>query len=228
MIAKHAQNKNISLTKIFTWGDCLFPHYRELIEKTFSCRVVDCYGMGEGLQIACQCENHGPLHIAEHNVHVEILDPDGFPVPQNEIGRVVVTRFDPGPMPLVRYDTGDIASFVSGECGCGRQLKLISRIQGRNTDMIQTPSGDRLIVHFFTKLFDSIQEIIQFQVRQEKADEIQILYVPGKGFGERILDDIRDQIHNHCTYKLTVNFQSVNEIPLAKSNKRRFIISKIS
>ena len=225
LIAKHAYQKGIVLDKIFTWGDCLFPHYRELIEKSFSCKIIDCYGLGEGLQVACQCENHDALHIAEHNVHVEILDSKGDPVKGNEIGRVVVTRFEPGPMPLIRYDTGDIASFVPGECSCGRNLKLISRIQGRDTDIIQTPSGDRLIVHFFTKLFDSIKEVIQFQVRQEKLDEIKILYVPGSNFENGILINIREKIHSNCKCKLNIFFEPVENIPLESSNKRRFIIS---
>ena len=222
------QKSNIALNKIFTWGDCLFPRYRELIEAVFSCKVIDCYGLGEGLQVACQCEYASALHIAEHNLIVEILDGTGKSIHESDkLGRVVVTRFEPGPMPLIRYETGDLASFVSGTCECGRKLSLLSRVQGRDTDVIQSPKGDRLIVHFFTQIFEMIPEIIQFQIRQEKLDAIKIFYIPDRTFHKGVLDRIASEIHNKCNFKLAIEFVEVQSIPLEKSNKRRFVISSI-
>jgi phenylacetate-CoA ligase len=230
VIASYAEQHNyrLNLSKIFTWGDCLFPHYRSLIETVFSCKVLDCYGLGEGLQVACQCEFCSALHIAEHNVIVEILDGSGENIyTSDQLGKVVVTRLEPGPMPLLRYDTGDLASFVSGPCECGRNLSLLSRIQGRDTDVIQSPDGDRLIVHFFTQIFEMIPEIIQFQVRQEKLDEINISFIPGLGFHSGILNHVANEIHDNCKFRLKINFFKVKNIPLEKSNKRRFVISTI-
>ncbi|MFN5919312.1 MAG: phenylacetate--CoA ligase family protein [Planctomycetota bacterium] len=216
-----------SMKSIFTWGDSLFPHYRELIERVFQCKVNDCYGLGEGLQCAAQCELHQGLHEAMHGVVVEILDSDGQPLPIGELGRVVVTRLDHGCMPLIRYDTGDVASFLPERCSCGRNLKLISRIQGRATDIVSTPSGDRLIVHFFTQLFEMIPQIVHFQVRQEQSDRIKILYVPAVDFTPDLLVKLKTQILENCTYPLESDFVPVAEIPLEKSNKRRFVISNV-
>jgi phenylacetate-CoA ligase len=212
---------------IFTWGDSLFPHYRELIERVFGCRVTDCYGLGEGLQCAAQCEQHDALHEAMHGVIMEIVDHDGMPVPPGALGRVVVTRLAAGPMPLIRYDTGDIAHFVEGPCACGRALRRVSRIQGRATDVVTTPAGDRLIVHFFTQIFEMIPEIAQFQVRQERPEAITIRYVHGDGFREALLDQIRSQIMANCVYPLEITFMPVADIPLEQSNKRRFVISSV-
>jgi phenylacetate-CoA ligase len=212
---------------IFTWGDSLFPHYRELIERVFGCRVNDCYGLGEGLQCAAQCEQHDALHEAMHGVIIEIVDHDGNPVPEGTLGRVVVTRLAPGPMPLIRYDTGDVAHFVAGPCACGRTLRRISRIQGRATDVVTTPAGDRLIVHFFTQIFEMIPEIAQFQVRQDRPDAISIKYVKGAGFHDALLDRVRAEIASNCVYPLAIQFEDVSDIPLEQSNKRRFVISKV-
>jgi phenylacetate-CoA ligase len=212
---------------IFTWGDSLFPHYRELIEQVFLCRVNDCYGLGEGLQCAAQCEHHDALHEAMHGVVIEILDHDGRPVPIGNLGRVVVTRLTPGPMPLIRYDTGDVAYFIEGSCRCGRTLRRLSPIQGRATDIVTTPAGDRLIVHFFTQIFEMIPQLAQFQVRQERPEAITILYVRAQGFDDRILDGVRKQIAENCSYPLEVTFKEVDDIPLEKSNKRRFVISSV-
>lgn len=229
VIAKYLEKRGLQrrMDSIFTWGDSLFPHYRDLIERVFLCRVTDCYGLGEGLQCAAQCEHHDALHEAMHGVVMEIVDHDGMPVPVGQLGRVVVTRLTPGPMPLLRYDTGDVAHFVEGACACGRALRRVSRVQGRATDIVTTPAGDRLIVHFFTQIFEMIPQVAQFQVRQERSESISILYVPGAGFHERILDDVRQQIQANCVYPLEVSFKAVGDIPLEKSNKRRFVISAV-
>ncbi len=229
VIARYVEKNDfrLQMDSIFTWGDSLFPHYRELIENAFSCPVNDCYGLGEGLQCAAQCEQHDALHEAMHGVVVEIVDANGQSVPTGQLGKVVVTRFVPGAMPLLRYDTGDVAYFVDGECKCGRQLRRISRIQGRETDIVTTPAGDRLIVHFFTQIFECVPEIDQFQVRQQSPESISVRYIPRPGFEHSILDSIREQILSNCTFPLRIDFQAVEKIPLEKSNKRRFVISTV-
>jgi phenylacetate-CoA ligase len=229
VLARHLDARGLTrpMDCIFTWGDSLFPHYRAVIERVFQCRVNDCYGLGEGLQCAAQCESHDALHEAMHGVIVEIVDHDGAPVPIGQLGRVVVTRLTPGPMPLIRYDTGDVAHFVEGACACGRALRRISRIQGRATDIVTTPAGDRLIVHFFTQIFEMLPEIAQFQVRQERPDSIAILYVKGEDFEPGVLGRIRAEIGAHCRYPLEVEFTEVEVIPLERSNKRRFVVSSV-
>ena len=229
VIARYLEKRGVErrMDCIFTWGDSLFPHYRELIERVFRCRVNDCYGLGEDLQCAAQCEHHDALHEAAHGVILEIVDHDGRPVPPGQLGRVVVTRLTPGPMPLIRYDTGDIAHFVDGPCACGRALRRISRIQGRATDVVTTPGGDRLIVHFFTQIFEMIPEIAQFQVRQERLESITVLYVKGRGFEDAILDRVRHEVAANCVQPPEITFTAVDEIPLEQSNKRRFVISQV-
>ena len=229
VIARYLDREKITLpmASIFTWGDCLFPHYRQRIERVFACQVNDCYGLGEGLQCAAQCEQHDALHEAMHGVALEVTDSEGRPCPPGGLGRVVATRLEPGPMPLIRYDTGDLAHRVAGRCACGRQLSLLSRIQGRNTDIVSTPSGDRLIVHHFTQIFEMIPEIARFQIRQTVPDSIEVLYVPTDHFDASILATIRSQIHEHCQFKLAIQFRSVEDIPLERSNKRRFVISTV-
>jgi phenylacetate-CoA ligase len=216
-----------TMDSIFVWGDSLFPHYREVVERVFQCRVTDCYGLGEGLQCAAQCEEHDALHEAMHGVILEIVDHQGEPCALGELGRVVVTRLEAGPMPLIRYDTGDVAYFVDGDCACGRQLRRISRIQGRSTDIVSTPAGDRMIVHFFTQIFEMIPQIAQFQVRQNRPDAIAIAFVRGSGFHAGVLEEVKRQILEQCRFPLAIDFREVSEIPLEKSNKRRFVISTV-
>lgn len=229
VIAKYFDRQGMSwnMDHVFSWGDMMFPEYRSLIERVFSCRVSDCYGLGEGIECAAQCERHEALHEAMHAVILEIVDGNGRPCPPGKLGRLLVTRLEPGPMPLIRYDTGDAAYFIDEPCGCGRSLRLISPIQGRNTDIITTSAGDRLIVHFFTKIFEPINEIKQFQIRQEVPGEINVLYVPHRDFSPSILLEIEHAIQSHCRSPLRIQFTEQDDIPLERSNKRRFVISSV-
>lgn len=179
---------------IVSWGDNLYQHFRKLIETQFECRVTDTYGCGEGIQVAAQCEN-GNYHIFMPHVAVEIVDDQGNPVPDGELGNILLTRLDPGSMPLIRYSVGDLGRKSANiNCTCGRGLEILSSIEGRDTDVIETPNGNRLIVHFFTGIFEYYQSIDTFKVIQEERGGIIIKIVPRSNFREEELEKIKQEI----------------------------------
>ena len=76
------------------------------------------------------------MHLWEDNYIVEIVDPDTFePVPDGEIGEMVLTTLDRTMMPILRYRTRDLTRIIPGECKCGRTHRRIDRIKGRTDDM---------------------------------------------------------------------------------------------
>jgi len=122
-LARHAAARgwNRPLRSIVTWGDMLYPHYRELIEKAFGTRVYDTYGCGEGMQISAQCGHRHNYHVYDLDVIAEYVDDAGRPVNQDQPGRLLLTRLHAGAMPFIRYQVGDTA--VAGDqspCPCGR------------------------------------------------------------------------------------------------------------
>ena len=229
-LAKHAKKRgwNQPLKSAVTWGDMLYPHYRKEIEEAFQTKLFDTYGCAEGFHIAAQCgfENH--YHIQDLDVIVEFLDENNQPVPSGTPGRVVVTRLHPGPMPLLRYQIGDIATPLEGECKCGREFSLLQSIQGRDTDIVLTPGGNRLIVHFFTGILEHFPEIDTFQIIQEDINSIQLLIVPRRNFSSDISNKIIRELKIKGTDDLKINIQLVQEIPLNSTGKRRFVISKLT
>lgn len=67
---------------------------------------------------------------------VEIIDPEtGEPMPEGEIGELVLTTLDREMMPLIRYRTRDLTRILPGKCPCGRTHIRIDRIKGRSDDM---------------------------------------------------------------------------------------------
>lgn len=218
---------NIRFNSIITWGDNLFPHYRDLIESQFNSKVYDTYGAAEGLIIAGQCDN-GNYHVISPHVFIEVLR-NGKQVSPGEIGEVYVTRLDMNPMPLIRYRIGDIAKVGKREtCPCGRGFEYLASIEGRNTDIIRTKNGHNLIVHYFTRIFEYYPEIKFFQVIQNNYDSITIKIVPSSGFHKSLLNKIRPILLKDCNNDVDIRFQIVDKIPPSPSGKRRFVISKIS
>ena len=118
------------LRGVVTWGDTLHPHYREAIERAFLRAVLDTYGIGEGMQIASQCERRSLYHIHTLDVVVECVDGEGRPLPPGEPGQLLVTRLHPGPMPLIRYRVGDLGVMSERHCPCGRGFLVWKSILG--------------------------------------------------------------------------------------------------
>ena len=58
------------------------------------------------------------------------------PVPDGQVGEMVVTSLCKEAVPLIRYRTHDLASIVPGTCACGLNMPRHSTILGRSDDMI--------------------------------------------------------------------------------------------
>jgi phenylacetate-CoA ligase len=218
---------NRRLRSAVTWGDNLYPHYRETIERAFQVRVLDTYGIGEGTQVSAQC-GQGGYHIHTLDVVVEYVDDRGNPVPPDQAGNLILTRLHPGPMPLIRYQVGDVG--ISGDqapCPCGRGFDRMQAILGRDTDVVLTPSGNRLIVEFFNGIIDDVPEVDSFQVIQERLDCISVRVVPRAGFTDQTKAGLVSAMKQNGAADLEIHVQCVDEIRLTPGGKRRYVISKL-
>ena len=90
-----------------------------------------------GPGVAFECKEQNGMHIWEDYYIVEIVDPDTLePVPEGEVGELVLTTLNREAMPLLRYRTRDLTRILPGPCPCGRQHKRLDRMKGRSDDMI--------------------------------------------------------------------------------------------
>ena len=118
------------------------PHseeQRQRIEEQLGVKAYNSYGISEmmGPGVAFECPEQNGLHIWEDYFIVEILDPVTLePVPEGELGELVLTTINREAMPLLRYRTRDLTRLLPGTCPCGRTHRRIARLQGRSDDMI--------------------------------------------------------------------------------------------
>ena len=118
------------------------PHseeQRKRIEDNLGVKAYNSYGISEmmGPGVAFECQEQNGLHIWEDYFIVEIIDPVTLePVPDGELGELVLTTINREAMPLLRYRTRDLTRILPGDCPCGRHHKRLARLQGRSDDMI--------------------------------------------------------------------------------------------
>ena len=112
---------------------------RKRIEDMLGVKAYNSFGMSEmcGPGVAFECPLQEGMHIWEDYYIVEIIDPVTLePVPDGEVGELVLTTLKREAMPLLRYRTRDLTRIIPGECPCGRHHRRIDRIKGRSDDMI--------------------------------------------------------------------------------------------
>jgi phenylacetate-CoA ligase len=219
--------RDINPVAINTTGNVLYPEARKQIEDQFKCKVFDSYNSEAGA-VAFECENHSFYHLAMEYAITEIVH-DGREAEPNQRGKLITTDLVNFAMPFIRYDTQDIVTKGSCVCNCGRSLDTITRIEGRDNDILITPSGKYLIVHNFTGYFQRTDTLAygtvdQFQVIQKSINAIDINIVKGNGFSDEVLREILHYWQQYIGNDVHVNVNVVEQIPLTNSGKRRFLV----
>lgn len=118
------------------WGEKM----RNRIQDELGIEIYDIYGLteiyGPGIGISC-AEHHG-MHIWDDYVYIEVVDPaTGKPLPDGEIGELVLTTLQKEGAPLIRYRTHDLTRIIPGDCACGMHHPRIDTLVGRTDDMFK-------------------------------------------------------------------------------------------
>jgi phenylacetate-CoA ligase len=115
------------------------PSTRARIEAAWGARVIDHHGLTEVGPVSFEClDRPGGLHLNDAEFITEMVDPvTGGPVPDGEMGEIVITNLGRAASPVIRYRTGDLAIRRGGTCTCGRTLAwLDGGILSRADDMV--------------------------------------------------------------------------------------------
>jgi len=118
-----------SMRKALVSGEAFPPSLRDwLVER--SIHAYQCYATADLGLIAYETEAREGL-VLDEGVIVEIVRPGtGDPVPEGEVGELVVTTLNPD-YPLIRFGTGDLSAVLPGTCPTGRTHTRIKGWMGR-------------------------------------------------------------------------------------------------
>lgn len=118
-----------SITKALVSGEAFPPSLRDWLAER-GVAGYQCYATADVGLIAYETSAREGL-VLDEQVIVEIVRPGTpDPVPEGEVGEVVVTVLNPD-YPLVRFGTGDLSAVLPGPCPTGRTNTRIRGWLGR-------------------------------------------------------------------------------------------------
>ncbi len=210
---------------IIVTGEILYKEQAEEIKEMFRCPLANEYGTTECGIIAFTCTK-GNLHLMNHNLYVEIIDPQtGREVAGGETGEIVLTELHAYSMPFIRYRLGDRAVRKPGKCECGLELPMLAHVEGRLEDMITTPEGKKVAGGML--YYTLVKGIQQFKAYQRAIDRLEILIVRAPDFSDKILSDLYSQWRRYLGENMKIEVKFVDHIPADRSGKFRYFVPEI-
>lgn len=215
--------RRVGIRSISTNSENLLPFQREQIESSFGCRIFDVYSQWEQVCVATQCERGSYHHEAEYGI-LEVLDPRGRPAPPGETGEITGTSLFNRAMPLIRYQTRDLARRGGRPCPCGRAHPVIEAIDGRMEDVVATPDGRR--VGRLDAAFKWNAGFDFAQVVQDAPDGIVVRLVRNSSFRTEVLAELEQHLRERVGPALKIRFEFPDRIAPDANGKIRFVINK--
>ncbi|MBN2427421.1 MAG: AMP-binding protein [Deltaproteobacteria bacterium] len=108
-----------------------------LLEENWRAKVLGTYASTEMATSFADCTYGCGGHLQPELMVVEIVDDQGQPVADGEVGEVVATPLGVEGTPLLRYRTGDVARLHRETCRCGRRTPRLGPILGRRAQMLK-------------------------------------------------------------------------------------------
>ena len=183
------------------WGDAM----RKRIHEELGIELYDVYGLTEiyGPGIGINCNQGQAMHYWDDFIYLEIIDPETLkPVPDGELGEIVITTLVKEGAPLIRYRTHDLSRIVPGECPCGSKFPRIDVIMGRTDDMMKIKGVNVFPSQIEEVLRDFPETSSEYQIRISHLDgkDTMRLYVETNGsvdfrdLSERIAEKVKSKI----------------------------------
>ena len=115
-------------------AEALPPSLRGWLNDHGVAHVLQTYGSADIGNIAYETLTNGQVNpgmVLDETLLLEIVRPGtGEPVPDGEVGEVVITSFNPD-YPLIRFATGDLSAILMGASPCGRTNQRLKGWMGR-------------------------------------------------------------------------------------------------
>ncbi|GAI73817.1 unnamed protein product, partial [marine sediment metagenome] len=158
------------------------------------------------------------MHFMDEYI-IEIVDPaTGKQLGPNEVGEVVVTPVHNETWGLVRFGTGDLSSYITEACPCGRTANKLMAVLGRTGDAVKV-RGMFVVARQVEQVFDGFGQVARFQIlvgRRAQRDELTLrVELKGEGVDKtRLADEINKRFQSLCLVRTDeVEFVAPGAIP---------------
>lgn len=197
------------------------------IKRVLNCPCLSFYGHTERLVMAGQCECSECYHVEPLYGYCELIDKNGEVIrEEGKTGEIVATGFCNTGMPLIRYKTGDLAEWSLKKCSCGRNYKLLKKLEGRTTEYLVDCNNNKISLTAFRYSFYE-QHVNSFQFYQDEPGKVFVRIIPEEDFTELDKKNILQTLEEDCNSQIEFSIEKVKFISKKKSGKRELIIQKL-
>jgi len=211
--------QDFALRRAWFTGEMLPAALRKTLEEDYQIATAQAYAVTEpGGAIAYECRQKSGMHLMDEYI-VEIVDPEtGKQLGPEEIGEIVVTPIHNKAWGLIRFGTGDMSSYTTDPCPCGRTANRLVAILGRTGDAIKV-RGMFVVAKQAEEVVLSFEPISKFQIvvrRRGQRDEM-VLKAELKHEAidrRKLADNLNKRFQNLCRVKIDrIEFVEKGTIP---------------
>ncbi|MDO5980457.1 CoF synthetase [Flavivirga spongiicola] len=221
-----AKPEDFNIKSIIANSDALDNKVKDKMEYYFKIPVVARYSNMENGLLGMQRSNSGyEYEINWASYVIEILDVnEDKPAKLGDYGRVVVTDLFNYCMPLIRYDTGDVAIMELDEKDKG-EAPILKTIEGRKVDLIRNTEGEVITSHIVTVNMWKYTELKQYQFVQKGNGHYMFRLNPHSTFTkeEELISEFKGYLGNDAT----IDIEYIDEVPQLSSGKRRLVVNEM-
>lgn len=233
-IAKRGIRDKLALRKGVIGSERWGEKMRHRIETELGIEIFDIYGLTEiyGPGIGISCHEHAGMHIWSDYVYAEVVDQHtGEPLPDGEVGELVLTTLRKEGAPLIRYRTHDLTRIIPGDCACGLHHPRIDTLVGRTDDMFKVKG-----VNMFPA---QVEEVIAATSGTSSEYQVMIEHIMGRDVLTVLFEtDLTGEDRERCEAELALIFKakigctpdakavSIGELPRSEKKTQRIFDSR--
>lgn len=196
------------------------PEDRELLKAAFGVNVINEYGASEVGLIAFEDVGMS-WRISAELLHMEILDDNNRPVPDGEVGKIVITSYFNKAMPFIRYEVGDRGSLWRDE----HDNVYLKQLYGRLNDVLILPDGKIVpgfTLYYVTKaMMERLPGMREYNIRQTGREQITFDLVLDREVEDNQRQEIERIVRHYLNDNFSVVFRRVDKIERLSSGKMK-------
>jgi phenylacetate-CoA ligase len=211
--------QDFTLQRAWFTGEMLPASLRKTFEENYQINTAQAYAVTEpGGAIAYECHQKSGMHLMDEYI-TEIVDPEtGIQLGPGKIGEIVVTPLHNKTWGLIRFGTGDMSSYITEPCPCGRTANKLTGIVGRTGDAVKV-RGMFVVAKQAEQAVMSFKQVSRFQMvvgRRQHRDEMTLkVELKDKAVSnKRLIEDLHKAIQDICRVKVDkIEFVEKGTIP---------------
>lgn len=200
--------RDFCLKRAWFTGEMLAPSLRKTFENDYRIDTYQAYAVTEsGGALAYECCEKSGMHLMDEYL-IEIVDPEtGKQLGPGEVGEIVATPLHNRNWGLIRFGTGDLSSYITEPCPCGRTANRLTGILGRAGDAVKV-RGMFVIARQVEQVCLSFEPVARFQIavtRHKQRDEmklkVELKHELSSIEKQKLSDELSQNFQNICRIK---------------------------